>query len=43
MQREVLAILEQAVSAPRWLTPDEVLAQARGRLKTRPTSAAIVR
>ena len=44
MQREVLAILEQAVSAPRWLTPDEVLAQARRLgLKTRPTSAAIVR
>jgi plasmid stability protein len=44
MQREVLAILEEAVRTPDRLTPSEVLAKARRLgLNTRPTSASIVR
>lgn len=44
MQREVMAILDDAIRTPHRLTPDEVLAKARALgLKTRPTSAAIVR
>lgn len=44
MQREMLAILEEAVCTPRRLTPDEVLAKVRRLgLNTRPTSASIVR
>jgi plasmid stability protein len=44
MQREMLAILDEAVRMPRRLTPDEVLARARMLgLSADPTSAAIVR
>jgi antitoxin FitA len=44
MQREMLAILDEAVSMRRRLTPDEVLAKARQLgLKSRPTATAIVR
>ncbi len=44
MQREALAILEEAVGTPRRLTPDEVFARAqRLGLKTKPTSVSIVR
>ena len=44
MQREALAILEEAIRTPGRLTPDEVLTKARQLgLNTRPTSASIVR
>ena len=44
MQGELLAILDEAVRAPRHRTPDEVLAEARRLgLNTQPTSAEIVR
>ena len=44
MQREALAILEDAVRIPPRLTPDEVLARVRQLgLKTRPTAASIIR
>lgn len=44
MQREALAIIEEALRPPHWLTPDEVLSQARAQgLNTRPASVAIVR
>ncbi|HVB15859.1 MAG TPA: Arc family DNA-binding protein [Stellaceae bacterium] len=44
MQRELLAIIDNAVRPPRHLTPDEVLARARAlRLNPQPESAAIIR
>lgn len=44
MQRELLAIIEEAVRARPHLTPDEVFARARSfRLNPQPESAAIVR
>jgi antitoxin FitA len=44
MQRELLAIIEDAVRVPRHLTPDEVLAKIRQLgLNTPPEAAAIVR
>ncbi|HZT87572.1 MAG TPA: Arc family DNA-binding protein [Stellaceae bacterium] len=44
MQRELLAIIEEAVREPRRLTPDEILARARTLgLKPGPEAAAIVR
>jgi antitoxin FitA len=44
MQRELLAIIEDAVREPGHLTPDEVLARARRlRLNPRPESVSIVR
>jgi antitoxin FitA len=44
MQRELLAIIHEAVSVSRQLTPDEVLSRARElRLNPQPESVAIVR
>jgi plasmid stability protein len=44
MQRELLAIVDDAVRGPRHLTPDEVLTRARAlRLNSQPESVAIVR
>lgn len=44
MQRELLAIIDNAVRAPQHLTVDEVLARGRLlRLNPQPDSAAIIR
>lgn len=44
MQRELLAIVEEAVRAPRHLTPDEVLARARRlNLTAEPLGVDIIR
>jgi plasmid stability protein len=44
LQGELLAILEEAAGAARALTVDEIVAfTRRGGIRTRPTSAAIVR
>lgn len=44
MQRELLAIIDNAVRGPRYLTADEVFARARAlQLAPHPEAAAIVR